>query len=256
MKKFLKDIGILGLACFSFLITDNTIEVVKEKDSLMINLRNVAEDYKIAEIDGMVDDKYIKLGLNGLEVDIDKSYQKLKKIGYFNENLLVYKNIEPQISLKKNRNKIIKANSKNEVSLIFKNPTDIDKIIKILDQNDIKATFFIDNTFYNNNLESIELLLSKENNIGFLNDYKILKNKLKEINYYCYSNIVENCNKDNQYSIEATKIVKSFSDLKDNIKGNILEIKDQTYLDIYIKYILSRGYKIVSLEKFISEEIK
>ena len=79
---------------------------------------------------------------------------------------------------------------------------------------------------------------------------------MKEINYYCYSNIVENCNKDNQYSIEATKIVKSFSDLKDNIKGNILEIKDQTYLDIYIKYILSRGYKIVSLEKFINEEIK
>ena len=93
MKKILKDIGILGLACFSFLITDNTIEVVKEKDSLMINLRSVAEDYKIAEIDGMIDDKYIKLGLNGLEVDIDKSYQKLKKIGYFNENMLVYKNI-------------------------------------------------------------------------------------------------------------------------------------------------------------------
>ena len=94
MKKILKDIGILGLACFSFLITDNTIEVVKEKDSLMINLRSVAEDYKIAEIDGMIDDKYIKL---------DKESNKYL-LSFLSINLLLHKcNFDNNIFVRHNK---------------------------------------------------------------------------------------------------------------------------------------------------------
>ena len=99
MKGILRNIGVLGLACFSFLITDETIQVVKEKDELMIEIKNVAPNYHIEAIDAKISDKYIKIGLNGLTLDIDATYNKMKRIGYFNENMLVYKNVLPNVTI-------------------------------------------------------------------------------------------------------------------------------------------------------------
>ncbi|MBQ4634381.1 MAG: hypothetical protein IJB71_03435 [Bacilli bacterium] len=255
MKGLLRNIGVLGLACFSFLITDETIQVVKEKDELMIEIKSVASDYYIDAIDARINDKYIKIGLNGLELDINATYNKMKRIGYFNENMLVYSNVKPNITILNQKDKIINANSKNEISLAFINPTNINKIINILKNNGVKANVFINNEFYQNNFESLELLKAGDNNIGIIDDYNKLKNILND--YICYSNLIDNCLSDNKYTIEATYEINDLKDLKNNLApGTIILIKDDTYLDIYIKYILSKGYKITNLSNFISEEIK
>ena len=44
----------------------------------------------------------------------------MKQLGSFNDNLLVYKTIKPNISIKDNKDKcIIKGSSKRMVSLVF-----------------------------------------------------------------------------------------------------------------------------------------
>ncbi len=256
MNKIFRNIGLLALACFSFLITDETIKVVKETDKLMIEIKNIASNYYVEEVNAKVKDKYIIVGHNGLEIDVDSSYQNMKKIGYFNENMLIYKNIKPEISIADYKDKIINGNSKNEVSLIFKNPNDLDGIISILKSNNIGASFFIDLDYYKNNYESVELITHYNHDLGFLNNYKELRREFNGMNYYCYSSI-NNCVKDSKYTVEATTKINNLKELKKNLKkGTIIEINGDDYLDIYIKYILSKGYKIVKISDFINEELK
>ena len=251
MKTIFRNIGILALACFSFLVTDETIMVVKESDKLMIEIKEKMAEYYVQEIDGKIDDKYIKIGSNGLEIDALKSYEKMKKIGYFNENMLVYKKIKPLNSIVDNKDKIINANSKNEVVLLFDEPNDIDKIINILKNNDLKGSFLISRNYYLNNFESLEIALQNKNNIVIKDEINFFKKELKN-NYYCYSKSINKCN---TYIIEETSYIEKYKDLKKELnRGTILIIKDSSYLDIYIKYILSKGINIVSLDKFISEE--
>lgn len=254
MKGILRNIGVLGLACFSFLITDETIQVVKEKDELMIEIKNVAPNYHIEAIDAKISDKYIKIGLNGLTLNIDATYNKMKRIGYFNENMLVYKNVLPNVTIDNYKTKIINGNSKNEVSLIFVKPTKIDKIIDTLKYNNIEATFFINDDFYKNNFESIELAITYKNDIGIIDDYNNLKKILD--NYICYSDLIDSCAKDSKYTIEATFEINNLKELKEYLKpGSIILINNSDYLDVYIKYILSKGYQITKITDFINEEI-
>ena len=253
MKNIFRNIGILALACFSFLITDETITVVKESDKLMVEIKEKANLYFVQGVDGKIDGKYLKTGYAGLEIDTLKSYDQMKKIGYFNENMLVYKNTEFKNSLKDNKDKIINGNFKNEISLVLFNPDNIDKIIHVLKYNKVNVSFLITKEYYLNNFEAIELALKNENDIIISDEYNFFRKELKN-NFYCHSNLFEKCN---QYIIEETTQINDYKDLKSKLKkGNIILVKDTNYLDIYIKYILSKGFKIVNIENFINENIK
>ncbi len=255
MKGILRNIGVLGLACFSFLITDETIHVVKEKDELMVEIKSMASNYHIEAIDAKIDDKYIKIGLNGLTLDIDETYKKMKRIGYFNENMLVYTNVKPNVTVGNYKDRIINGNSKMEVSLMFKIPNDIDKISAVLKDNKVNATFFINDQFYKNNFESIELL-TLNNDIGIIGNYDEMKKVIKN-DFVCYSNLLNDCLADDKYTIEETFEVNSLKELKNYLRpGSIILVNNSNYLDVYIKYILSKGYKITKITDFINEEIK
>ena len=251
MKTLFRNIGILALACFSFLLTDETITVVKESDKLMIEIKEKMAEYYIQEVDGKITDKYIKLGYNGLEIDPLKSYEKMKKIGYFNENMLVYKNIKPLNPLSENKDKIINSNSKNEVALLFEEPGNIDKIISVLKSNNVSGNFLISKEYYLNNFESLE---ESKSDIVIKNELSFFKKELKNNKYYCYSKTISNCK--DSYLIEETSFVNNYRDLKKVLtKGTIIIVSDTSYLDIYIKYILSKGINIVSINDFINENI-
>ena len=246
MKTTFRNIGILALACFSFLVTDETITVVKESDKLMIEIKEKMAEYYVQGVDGKINGNYIKLGYDAM-----KSYDQMKKIGYFNENMLVYKQIPSLNSLKENKDKIINANSKNEVALLFDDPTDIDRVLNILKENNVNANFLISKEYYLNNFESIEENI--ENNIVIKDESSFFKKELKT-SYYCYPKLNSNCK--DKYLVEETNTINNYKDLKKGLnKGTILLIKDTSYLDIYIKYILSKGINIVSLDNFVSENI-
>ena len=60
-------------------------------------------------------------GLSGRTIDVEKSYEKMKRYGNFLESLLEYKKVNPNISLTKNYDKyVISGNpKKNMVTLLF-----------------------------------------------------------------------------------------------------------------------------------------
>ena len=121
MKKFFEYIGMISLACFSFFFTEKTVNVVKEADNIMIEIKKAVEMNKTESIDAIIKEDTIIPGIYGKVVDEEKSYQKMKRVGSYQENLLVYKQQKPNIQLKNQYDKyIISGNpKKNMVSLIF-----------------------------------------------------------------------------------------------------------------------------------------
>ena len=84
MKNFFQIVGIISLLCFSFIYTEKTVTVVKEFDDIMIQIKEQNELYKILPTEATIADDTIIPGLNGSEIDIDKSYSKMKRYGKYN----------------------------------------------------------------------------------------------------------------------------------------------------------------------------
>ena len=89
---------------------------------MLDEIKTKSINYKIEPKEAIIKDNTIIPGINGKQVDIKKSYEKIREIGYFNDKLLVYKQIQIKNKLKNNQDKyIISGNlKKREVSLIFK----------------------------------------------------------------------------------------------------------------------------------------
>ena len=122
VKKYFQMVGILTLACFSFIFTEKTSVILRDNDTLMKMIKEKQEEYKVESVNASVNDDTIIPGINGKQVNNSKSYNNMKRLGEFNENLLIYDLILPEISLTKTYDKyIISGNpNKNMISIIFK----------------------------------------------------------------------------------------------------------------------------------------
>ena len=90
MKKIFSKIGLFGLVLFSFFYTHKTVTVLKENDDIMIKIKENLNDYNIYSINSVIKGDTIIPGIKGKIVNIDKSYENMKKIGIYNSNYLVY----------------------------------------------------------------------------------------------------------------------------------------------------------------------
>ena len=283
MKKFFSIIGIFTLAIISFIYTNKTIEVAKNFDNVMTTINDISSDYYVDPIDGMIiDDINFVPGLNGKEVDRDKSYKSMRKYGGFNKNLLEYKEIKPKNKLENNLDKyIISGNpNKNMVSLIFivNENNNITEILNILDSKNIIANFFVDGKWLENNNELLKEIINKGHNVGNLSynmDYSnsafswmdtIIKKISKEKYGYCYSETenesnLQICAMNKNLTIKPNLIVKNYplKEIKEKItKGSIISLPSsknvEQELSSIINYINSRGLEIVSLKELLSED--
>ena len=270
MSKIFKGIGLLGLVIFSFFYTNKTVSVIKEQDELMIKIKENSNKYNINVIESKIDNDTIVPGINGKRVNINKSYENMKKIGIYNPNYLVYDIIYPKNKLKDNRNKyIISGNKKNNVSLLFivNDVNNLDKTIKILNKYNIKSDFFITNDFINKNKYLFNYLKDNKFNLNYYGDYldsnfitnnTVIKNNFKN-NHFCYlesknKEYLNTCNLNKNYTIIPNIIIKNnmLSKVKKEIKkGSLISIyiNDISELDLTIRYIKSKGYNIVSLNE-------
>ena len=107
MKKFFECIGMITLVCVSFFFTEKTARVVKETDEIMVEIKKAAETHINKSEDAIIKGDTIIPGIYGGIVDEGKSYEKMKRVGSYQENLLVYKKIAPSISIEKNFDKYI-----------------------------------------------------------------------------------------------------------------------------------------------------
>lgn len=149
MKKFFEIIGFIALACFSFFYTNKISTVIMVQDNLLKQIESLKEQSYIKPIDAYIENDTIIPGISGREIDIDESYKKMKQLGSFNDNLLVYKTIKPNISIKDNKDKcIIKGSSKRMVSLVFDASDNIQDILSILNKKGVQGNFFVNNEWF------------------------------------------------------------------------------------------------------------
>lgn len=281
MKKFFQVIGIISLLCFSFIYTEKTVTVVKEFDDIMIQIKNNYELNKNIPVDAIINGNTIIPGLSGSEIDIDKSYSKMKRYGKYNENLLEYVSTLPTVSLNNNIDKyIIRGNKdKNMVSLLFlvESNDSVDNIIKILDSKNIKATFFLDGVWVEKNNDKLIELINKGYEIGNLgynysysnSSFAWLDNKIKKLNGqkmgYCYhkqknSDFLALCRMNNNYSIIPSLLVNNNPTIiiKENVRaGELIALNINSEIEkelpVIIDFINSKGLVIKNLNTHLQE---
>lgn len=282
-KPYLTVIGICLLTVFSFYYTNKLIEFSKSKDPIMIEIMKNKDDYNKLSIDALINNNYITPGSEGLEVDVDKSYTKMKKLGKYNDNLYVYDVVKPTISIKDNYNKfVINGNTtKKEVSLIFKvnDLKNIENINKILFNNNVSATFFIDGNIKDDDINILKILDESNNyfgNLGYNKKYSIktikytnaLLDRIDDDNHnYCYVekddiNVLKTCSEVKMYTIKPMVVsnIFPFTYVKQNLEnGKIFSLDTNSYtlkqLDLIIKYVRQKGYDFVTLEEILNEKI-
>ena len=185
--KVIKIIGLFTLFAISFFFTEKVINVTLNQDEIMIKIKEYSEEYNIKPINAIINDDTIIPGSIGKYIDNEESYKAMKKIGYFEPSLVVYKNIYPEVSVYNNYNKYItKGNIKNKnISLIYilNNINTLDNILNITNKYKVKINFFIDSTFLNNNISIIDKINNHEiynfgNNGEYTKDNLIIANNI------------------------------------------------------------------------------
>jgi len=281
MKKFFQLLGLCALVCFSFIFTEKTVTVVKNQDPITIAIKENKSLYEIDPVEAIIEGNTIIPGYNGLEVNINESYAKMKRYGEYNSNMLVFNDVKPKNTINKNLNKyIIKGNKdKNMISLVFEvGPNDnIDKIIKILDNKNIKADFFLDGLWIENNSEKAYELKNSGHNLnilGYDGSYQselylwannIIKTVADKKHIYCLKH-EENkeditiCKNSRNRTIIPNIIIKSnpLKEVKEALtSGSVISFKINTNVEnelgSVISHILTKGYKINTLDTHLSE---
>lgn len=282
-KKYTSYLGVLVLALFSFYYTDKAVDIVKRNDPIMKKILSNASNYYIDPVSAIINGDEISSGINGQKVNIEKSYQKMKNINTYNETMLVFDEVIPNVTITNEFDKYIVGGneSKMQVSLVFKVSDNyyIDYVNDILLDKNCLATFFIDGNVVENNMGQVLELSRNGNqieNLGYDGSYS--NNKIGWTNNmiasltdsdtrFCYtdyknSNIIDLCSKYNMYTVKPTISVDKypFSTVKNNLNnGSIISfnLNDITIKELpsIISYIKQKGYDIVTLTNLINEEM-
>lgn len=276
LKKTLEMIGLTVLICFSFILTEKTSTIMKDNDEIMTSLKENRETFEYASIDAKILNDEIIPGISGKVVDIEESYQAMKKVGSYKTNLMVYKTILPEVSLTDNYDKyVVSGNrSKKQITLIFKidNNQKIDDIVALLNKNKMQANFFVSSDWASSNINKIKDMSGSGYNFGKLkyddnNDLfkSIIKINTKQINHYCYSEekntkLLESCSKNKEYTILPSIVINDnlLATLMKNIQsGSIISISinknTSKELATTLDYIKSKGYRVVNLDNLLTE---
>lgn len=279
MKKCISYLGVFVLVCFSFFYTDKAVEIVKRNDPVMKEILTISDSLKIDPINAIINDDEVISGLNGKKINIDKSYQNMKKLNIYKESMLVFDEILPEVSINYDKY-VIKGNElKNEVALVFKVDSidNIKLINKVLTEKNTLATFFIDGNIVKDNMNLV-LELAHDGyeieNLGYNGNYSsekltwtnnMIESLTNKKTNYCYTefkdkNILELCSTNKMYTIKPTINTGNypFLTIKKNLEsGSIIsfDLSDKTLKELpsIISYISQKGYNIVSLEQLISE---
>lgn len=267
--KLIRVIGLVTLICFTFFYTEKIIDVSIMQDDIMIEINENKDNFYIEPIDALIGGDTIIPGKIGKEVDVDKSYLEMKKVGYYEESLLKYQDIYPEKSIYNNYNKYIINGSKYEkkVSLVYIINSEI-KLNKIKSYKNIKLNLFIDSTLLNKNIDIISYFKDNEiynygNNGKYTMDNliisnNIINNKAKNNAIYCLfidKNIesLNSCSNNKMFSI-IPSINGDYNKIKNELtNGSIILINNLDEINNIVRYINSKGYVISGLSEIIKE---
>lgn len=153
-------------------LKDPILETTKMSDSLYKEIQTKSTDYYKAPEDAYIDNIWKKTpGRNGLEVDVQASFTEMKKAGIFNEKKLVFEEIAPNVSLESLPAAPIYRGhpDKNMVAFLINvswGTEHIPKILQVLKENQVKATFFIEGKWAKENVEYVKMIAEENHLIG------------------------------------------------------------------------------------------
>lgn len=136
------------------------VERLLNNEELLQRIEAEAVDSRIAPVNARVDRVWKAIpGLNGREVDVEATYQATAKLPLQSPIQYVYKEIEPDVSLKDlGAHPIYRGNpDKKMISLMINvawGDEYLQKMLEVLAQEEVHATFFLDGSWLSRNLET------------------------------------------------------------------------------------------------------
>lgn len=275
MNKITKYFGVIALVLFSFFYTEEAIHITNDNNPTMKEIKKYEKKLNRKCSEGYREKNGVILGVSGKEVNVNKSYNNMRGIG-FSEDLLVF-NLE-RCEVNKDTsldNYIVGGNNvKNSISFIIFT-TDIKKVVnfvKIAEEKDITFSIAGTGEFLNNNKEELKKLYNMGYDLIYSGneekDYKKYRKILKELNSkgYCIytgsNEIINICSPYKVNSIKTNNLIEKnlYSFVKNNLdKGMFYSIKDNNYnlneFGITINFIKAKGINIKTISSHLSDEV-
>lgn len=268
MKKYFEYLIIILFFIISLIYTDNITNIAKQNDPIMKKIKSVSNELKIESVNAVVSDDSITPGINGYEVDINKSYENMKKINSYNDKMIKYKDVIPEITIHNIYDKYINSgNSINRcVSIVVYIKNYIESINKI---DDIKLNVFVDSNIIEDG--KVEISSNKkiynggvnlnydDTSIEWMND--VISDNYNSSNYCLNLDKNDNnllvCARNKMHTISPLIVDKNIYNTKINMKnGSILYFNESNIdkINELSNYLIKKGYSIVYLDELLSEE--
>lgn len=281
IKKIIKVICVSLFVLFSFYYTEKAIILLEANDPIMKEIKTKSHDKEEKALDAKITGNYLIPGYNGLVINLEESFTKMKSYGSYNDALLVFEEVEPNISIEDYYDKYISSGNgiSTNIALVFTVDSNsyTNNILDVLSDMKTPATFFIDGKFTDNNPSFLVSLVSKSHEVELLNynnsyDELLFKASLDKIKTltsttpkYCYATydneeILNLCSKLSMHTIIPTLKLDNniYSNIKGNLRsGSIISIKltasNVQELKVVINYIKQRGFTLVTLDTLLNE---
>lgn len=281
IKKVIEVIFVILLVLFSFYYTEKAIILLESNDPIMKEIKDKGKSREEDAINAKVEGDYLIPGYNGLVIDLETSFNKMKGYGSYNEALLVFEEVEPTISIDDYYDKYISSGNgiSTNIALVFTvdDSSYTDNLLDILKEMNAVGTFFIDGKFTDSNTSFVSQAVVNGNEVEVLSYdkafdellFKASIDKIKTLTSttpkYCYATydneeVLNLCSKLSMHTIIPTLRLDSniYSDAKGNLRsGSIISIKlteeNVKELKVLINYIEQRGFTLVTLDTLLNE---
>ena len=281
IKKVIEVIFVILLVLFSFYYTEKAIILLESNDPIMKEIKDKGKSREEDAINAKVEGDYLIPGYNGLVIDLETSFNKMKGYGSYNEALLVFEEVEPTISIDDYYDKYISSGNgiSTNIALVFTvdDSSYTDNLLDILKEMNAVGTFFIDGKFTDSNTSFVSQAVVNGNEVEVLSYdkafdellFKASIDKIKTLTSttpkYCYATydneeVLNLCSKLSMHTIIPALRLDSniYSDAKGNLRsGSIISIKlteeNVKELKVLINYIEQRGFTLVTLDTLLNE---
>lgn len=281
IKKVIEVIFVILLVLFSFYYTEKAIILLESNDPIMKEIKDKGKSREEDAINAKVEGDYLIPGYNGLVIDLETSFNKMKGYGSYNEALLVFEEVEPTISIDDYYDKYISSGNGISTNIALVLTVDdssyTDNLLDILKEMNAVGTFFIDGKFTDSNSLFVSQAVVNGNEVEVLSYdkafdellFKASIDKIKTLTSttpkYCYATydneeVLNLCSKLSMHTIIPTLRLDSniYSDAKGNLRsGSIISVKlteeNVKELKVLINYIKQRGFTLVTLDTLLNE---
>ena len=281
MKKFLEAFLVIALVLFSFYYTEKAIVLLESNDPIMKEIKDKGSTLEEDALNAKIDGDYLIPGYNGLVIDLEESFTKMKGYGSYNDALLVFEEVKPTISIDDYYDKYISSGNgmSTSIALVFTvdDNSYVGNVLNVLKEMDVVGTFFIDGKFTDNNTSFVSQAVVNSNEVEVLSydnayDELLFKASIDKIKTftsttpkYCYATydneeVLNLCSKLSMHTIIPTIRLDNniYSNLKGNLRsGSIISIKltesNISELKVLINYIKQRGFNLVTLDTLLNE---